>query len=132
MQDIKITTCRTCYPPGSDAIIPLSFGVELDIDIIILLIEEPEVADRAGIDKEVFYVRYSQVFTTFDKAYLMQQVIEGGEFFCKAPAAGRVLSRFNEQGARNDTTVILQKGELRMIAQFLREYPWSHPGIEFE
>ena len=72
MQDIKITTCRTCYPPGSDAIISFSFGIEPDIDIIILFIEKPEVADRAGIDKEIFYIRYPQVFIPIRKAYLMQ------------------------------------------------------------
>ena len=96
MQDIKIATCRTRYPPGGDAIIPFSFGVELDIDIIILLIEESKVADCAWINKEVFYIRYPQVFIPIRKAYLMQQIIKGREFFYKAPAAGRVFGRFNK------------------------------------
>ena len=61
MQDIKITSLRTGHPPGCNAILTFSCGVQPDIDIAILLIEKTQVADRSGIDIQVFDIPQFQI-----------------------------------------------------------------------
>ncbi len=54
MQDVKITTLRTGNPPGRNTILTFAGGIQPDIDIAILVIEKTQVADRTGIDIQVF------------------------------------------------------------------------------
>lgn len=121
MQDIKGTTAGSRDLPGSDAIVAFTGRIQSDINIIALFIEEPQVAYRPGIDKEIFDVGSLQVFVTTRKSDVFQQSVEYIEPDLIILSAIGVPDRRDKQRAGRDPVDLLQKGELRMIAQFLRK-----------
>jgi hypothetical protein len=132
MQDIKGTTTGTGDLPRGYPIIAFAGRVQSDIYIIALFIEEAKITDGAGIDVEVFYVGSLQVFIAARESDILQQLIKYGKLLLIFFTAVGIFSGCYKQGTGGDAFFLLEKWELRMIAQLLREETGACVLIEFE